>query len=346
MKRYIKNILGLLLCIGLLQPTVQANPFWQASSKWAARGAAVWYWSILAMPGLSAAGLTSVRETVRQEVHKVDKQGNPIFPDLKSHDPEKYAQTNAILQREGLTSLDDYSIKVLTDAALEKEPLLKVLLDSPSSFGKKVIILPDAMSAEGTKNKSALSNLDSTTLAALLGHEMEHDKQDHGLKHAALRAATPFLLHALAQRLVVSTPSQGAYPTITRSVGRMALAWAIMMGSELLGNYWYSRQSEREADAALRESPALAIAMASFVNDDYERNWEADWIEHWNAVRSENKSTGLIDSVLARTLNQSDYIQANKNYEILGHSHPWPSERIAYLKKWAAEANSKQEQNK
>lgn len=327
-----QNSLSVILCLLLLQPSLHANPF----QTGAARIAAAMYWACVSIPGIVAVGFASQRPMIRKEIQKLDENGNPIFPDLKNYDPVKYAQAKALLLHGGIANIDDYTIKVITDAGLEKEPQWKNNLDSPFSVGKNVIVFHDVtIPADGSlQHKNALSNLDSTSLAAVLGHEIRHDTQNHHVKNTALRVLFPFALHALTQ---LATTNRSGAPTIGRSLLRILQGYAILMTSELVGHFWYSRQCERDADAALKDSPLLAKAFAAWLGEEHEGKYQTQCIELWNSVHRDKKDIGLISTVIAKNMSQADYVQFQKNYGILDATHPWPSERIAYLEQWANE---------
>ena len=56
MKQYIKHALSLFLCVGLLQPQLQAGPVQDFCRKWVSRTVALVYWTLLTAPAVSAVG--------------------------------------------------------------------------------------------------------------------------------------------------------------------------------------------------------------------------------------------------------------------------------------------------
>ncbi len=327
-----QNSLNVILCLLLLQPSLHANPF----QTGAARIAAVIYWAFIGMPAVLAAGYASQRPMVRDDIAKLDENGIAIFPELKDYDPIKYAKVKALLLDAGLSNIDDYSIKVITDEGIKKSPAWNGSHYSPFSLGNKVIAFPDNTPAdESAKSECLLSNLDSPTVAALLGHEMQHDIENHVIKNDILRSITPFALHALIQ---TATTAHNGSPTIGRSLLRIAQGYAIVIASELIAHYWYSRQCERAADAALKNSPLLCRADAAYLGkSEYERKLEAECAEQWDKVHHDNQNIGTISTFFAKMMSKSQYVEIQKKNSILTGAHPWPSERMAYLEKWAAE---------
>lgn len=377
MKRHIKKIISIALCISMMQPTLQAGPFQDFARKWVARGAAVGYWGLLSQSALQARegyrNTNELRDNINSE--SILDQSH-IFADLKDEASTKAAQIDDCLKQEGLAGLDYYRIKVLTDEGIERfilENRLRLMLDptlgdlknrkaiakdlqlqtetlvnlrrhgSAASAGEKTIVVP----------VEQVNTLDAPSLAATLAHEMAHDSNDDAVTKASLHAATPFAIHAGCKGIyhaLFGAPKNP--PTITRSLLRIPRAGAIL-GASYFAEQAYSRECERKADKAVQSSPLLCRSLADLFERETlggERRLEAILARNWQAIRQgdENliKLNETLDRALATNMPKQQYVQAIKYLISLTESHPRPSERIAYLRKWAEEAETKKQEQK
>jgi hypothetical protein len=328
-----KYIVGFALCAGLMQPQMQAmGAFKESARKWTARGAALLYWNALATPGYIA--FNQWNGLRKQEESGVLNR----LPDLKSYAPIKYAEANKILKAEGHEGLDGHIIKVL---AIEQ-------FGAPSFALNKTILFPEKTFFSSPKNAAsvmALSNLDHEEVAAILRHEQEHQFHNHFEKRSLLNAATPFGMHVLAKGIynkMVMKPHSDTPPTIKRSLLRIPRAYAIVGAAVCVGN-WYSRMGEREADASLKDSPKLALKLACWLDrlePQRREQYEADVREQLQSLNTPSSDAAEITKGIMQNYEHINSIQS------LFSSHPSDSERSAYLKEWAAEAEAKKQQEK
>ena len=106
MKRHIKKIITVALCMSMMQPTLQATPFGEFTRKWAARGAAVVYWGILGNQVLNVReNYLNTIELIENIESKSISDQSSIFPDLKDYAPRKAADINACLEKKGIRDL-------------------------------------------------------------------------------------------------------------------------------------------------------------------------------------------------------------------------------------------------
>jgi hypothetical protein len=335
MKKNMKYIVGFALCAGLMQPQIQAmGAFKESARKWTARGAAAIYWIILTDPGAAAFNKWNA-------LRKQDQSGSlNRFPDLKSYAPIKYAEANKILKAEGHEGLDGHTIKVVPIEHIE----------CPSAIFNTTILFPDKSIYSSQKNAEsvmALSNLDHEEVAAIFRHEQAHQAHNDFEKKSLFKAVTPFGIHALAQGIynkMVTKSHSDTPPTIKRSLLRIPRAYAVFAAAACVEG-WYARICEREADASLKDSPELALKMAGVLNrfaPQRKERYEADLKSLMHSVYPPSIN---VEENIKKTMQYYEYID---NFQSLFSSHPLESERSAYLKKWAADAEAKkqQEENK
>ena len=239
----------------------------------------------------------------------------PQYADFKNKYPQKYTEVQNVLLHEGLEGLDRYTIKVLTSSEYDTAHIGQ---NNVVSAGNKLLVLPSSL--DGV----ALSRVDGELLAAILEHEMTHDAEDHTLKKLLVAATTPFAMHAAAKGIynnIVSTaPKPGSYPTMTRSLLRIPRACAILNMAPFVQS-WYTRRCEREADAGVGSSPRLALKLAEYFKKTH--------LPH-EIIENADENTSALRKQLNKMLD----------------THPLSSERIAYLERWAAEAEEKKNKNK
>ncbi len=256
MKQYIKHALWLCVCMGFLQQPLHAGPMMDFCRKFVSKTAALGYWGLLSYPAISAAHEMEQITQFQEYITAVDEYNQPCSADFKKSYPHNYRDVQNILLREGLDSLDDYTVKVLTPEECDGMGLTEYNM---FSVGNKIILLPSL----------ALSNMDEELLTACLSHEMKHDKDHYAEKTLAVIAATPFTIHVLAKniyRKIVPTIQPVQHPTIIRSLWRIPRAGAIL-GLAYLVELWHSRMKERDADASIRNSPKLARKVADLCKE-------------------------------------------------------------------------------
>ena len=319
MKKYMKIMLSVVFCAGLMQSPLQASPFKDFCRKWVPRAVTVGYWGVLSAPGLYAmhSHINGDQEKIWRDINGSDKNNRPFFYELKEYAPEKYAEMNALHREAGLPGLDDCPIKVITEDGSMRLASVSDLAgtfvenyyDQACCMGKNRILIGEPLINETIKIEHKNGVYVETVVikppviestAAVLAHEKEHSDKNHRNKRVVLISTVPFMLHASFKGIasIISISTSG-------SLLRIPQAGAILYGTVILGR-WYSRKCEREADASVKNSPKLALKAA----------------EYFQAL--EQRPYGFV--------------------ECLEATHPHPSERAAYLQKWAAEAKAKKKQ--
>ena len=170
-------------------------------------------------------------------------------------------------------------------------------------------------------------------LAAVLAHEHEHGAKNHQGQIMVLECTAPFVIHGVAKKMydtVASSQSNQALPSITRSLLRIPRAGVIIAITQLL-SLKQRRDNEREADAVLQRDPILARTSAKH---------HGAYISHQERAVQKFKEdlTPYVGPVIA------DY--AAEPLFALYRTHPLDTERVAYLEKWAKEAEEKKESEK
>lgn len=382
MKRITKNIAGIVLCLGLLQPSIQASPFKEFARKWAARGATVGYWSVLSYPGVQALESEIKRERQQwKDINGSDIHNQPFFTELKEYAPEKYAAINALYKRDGLSSLDNYSVKVLTRTDYERfdqDPspsretkyFVSGAYNQAYCIGKNRLVIANSLLEQTTRDqiigrmyvdsegevvlpkKTIVVEAPSIEVTAgFLAHEREHSEKNHNEKRAALNTVMPFALYGLSKGVasIVSKPKVRALPSITRSLLRIPQAVGLVGVSAFI-NLWYSRVSEREADAAMRNSPQLAHNVASYMEKhecvEQEKQLEESFKQAWAHCNAQDFNDSKVEKFVAQNMSEAEFVAFFKKINRMFLSHPYPLERVEYLRKWAAEAKAKSESAK
>ncbi len=340
MKKYMRFMLSLMLCAGFLQPTLQAVPS-ETCAKWVARGATLIYWNFLMGPAFDKAlGAMNLR-VARSHI---DERAC----DLQDIAPESYAEIQNILRQEGLPGLDGYTIKKAPKNSSGCEW---------AYFGGKTIIAPSNAFVPRDEHEESYASsssaaavpvdkgkrfkiVDCEEAAAILSHEMEHERRKHIEKRVLISAVVPLIAHTIGKAMASPQVAGAVYPSIGRSLLRIPYALAIVMPVYWL-DLWYSRRTEREADAILQRSPKLAQKFSEFLKKDYasvDGKFEESKSSVWDNVHNGNlTNVGIVDRVLAPNLSKPRYIAAIKDIHGLTQTHPWCSERIAYCEKWAKE---------
>jgi len=151
---------------------------------------------------------------------------------------------------------------------------------------------------------------DCEEAAAILSHEMAHDYKNHREKKALIGAVTPFAIHAIGKGIynkIIEPQPISIASYPTITRSLLRLVRApLVLPATVYLQAWYSRKCEKQADESVRSSEKLSLVMANTLQNQV------------------------------------------KNRELLSwrDSHPPISERIAYLKEWAAEAKEKKESAK
>lgn len=371
MNRHIKKIITIALCMSMMQPALQATPFGEFCRKWVARGAAVGYWGILG---------NQVLDTREQYLNTIELRDNlnaesildesSLFPTLKDYVPQKAAQIDAVSQKEGMSGLKGYNVKVLTNRGIQRfasEAELKLNMSPLSKNSKKKVVQDLQLQVDTLVNlqqhgspahvgdativipESCVDQLDVPTLAATLAHEEEHAVQKHVEEKVALKSAAPFAIHASCKGIYNALfGASKNTPTITRSLLRIPRASAIV-GASYLVRQMHSRECERQADKALQKSPLLSRSLAHTMDQHNDKgNLDEALAKNWDAINqgAENiiNINGTLDKSLATNMTKAQYIAFMGNAIGMLNSHPWTSERAEYLRKWAQEAEAKKQQ--
>jgi hypothetical protein len=110
----------------------------------------------------------------------------------------------------------------------------------------------------------------------------------------------------------------------------------------------YQREHERDADTSMQNSAVLANDMATYLEKtslDLEKNLEYEHTAIWELVNnSANHDVNPLDTFLAKNMSKEQFVAGAQKIIGCTKAHPWPSERIAYLREWAAEAEAKKQQ--
>jgi Zn-dependent protease with chaperone function len=327
MKRHIKKIITIALCMSMMQPTLHATPFGEFCRKWVSRATNAAYWGILsAQPVIGGSTWFVDNQKTGEVINGIDKNGNPNFVELKHDKPELYREINSILVQEGLPCLDNHKIRVVTSDSGDKiGSLYSHVQQSPHTFSDGTILVA----------KSWLDNNSSEVAAAALAHESVHADEKHVYKNTAARVVLPFAAHGLYRGLM---PAKEKYPSVVRSLARIPGAVGITLASNVA---WisYVKTHERDADRILKPSAKLSRSLGSFLNPhcEIEKAFETQVKNNWKLLRTEKSN------LMANAMSESQYVAFGKNF---GFSplHPLPSERIAYLEKWANEAEAKKQE--
>jgi hypothetical protein len=310
---------------------MHAGSFHEACTKWTSRGVAFIYWNLLLGPTFDRLAGQLPLAIARYHLNKEET------PSLKDAAPESYQHIEGILQQEGLPSLEGYTIKK-GYAGLTKEW---------ANFGNKTILIPHSAFVpvvNGTSNsKNTLHTIaDCETAAAILAHETEHSRKKHVGKRALLTAAATIPVIMFAQKVgnhcIFNKLPHGSYPTIMKSLLRIPLAFGAILPVYYL-DAWYSRRTEREADAVLKNSPKLALKYSEFIKREQlpiDTKFKDSQNAVWNNVHNGNAhSVSLTNRLLATMLSKDRFVAFKKyNADIL-NTHPSAEERIAYLEEWA-----------
>ena len=136
MKRHIKKIITIALCMSIMQPTLQATPFGEFCRKWAAPGAALLYWNAIAGPASTAFFEWN-------GLHEQEESGDlNFFPNLKKYDPVKFLEAEKILKDEGFQGFDNHTLKVVP---IEQVGFPTALVKKKFYFRIQIIIVAQKM---------------------------------------------------------------------------------------------------------------------------------------------------------------------------------------------------------
>jgi|GEM_PF-2771884 Zn-dependent protease with chaperone function len=337
MKRHIKKIITIALCMSMMQPALQATPFGEFCRKWVSRATNVAYWGILGAPIIGAGkGLVQIHE-IREVINGIDKDGNPNFSELKHDKPELYREINTILVQEGLSSLDSHKIKVLPMSSYDTlGSLYLTVQQSPHTAADGTILVTETW----------LNNHSAEVAAAVLAHESVHADEKHSYKNNASKTVMPFAVHGLYRALM---PAKEKYPSVVRSLARIPGAVGISLASTAAWIY-NMKACEREADRIVKPSAKLSRSLGSFIDPSHvaEKDFEARVRSDWKLLQTEKPKADYpisfkIGYLMANAMNESQFVAFGKNFAF-ARLHPLPSERIAYLEQWAKEAEAKKQQ--
>ncbi len=229
MNKRIGKIIALALSIGSLG-SIQATPFKKLASYIGAAG----YWgTIVALPAYNS---IVAREEI---IDIIEKETLPICSNYREN-------ILALAHQHGINDLDEVTIK--------KHPEFPFAMAAPRNT---IIINPLAI--EVASKYDGLS--DDAFLGALF-HEKRHIDRNHLTYFPAIAASLPFGLHCVKEAL---SPAKASIipPSITRSLLRIPLAAALYTLAIPI-KLGMLKCLERDADAALRDKPVLARAVATF----------------------------------------------------------------------------------
>lgn len=337
MKRHIKKIITIALCISMMQPALHATPFGEFCRKWVSRATNAAYWGILGAPVIGVgSGLVEIQK-IGEGINGIDKNGNPNFVELKNDKPELYREINTILVQEGLPCLDNHKIRVVTSDSWDTLGSLYFQVQhSPHTFADGTILVTETW----------LNNNSSEVAAAVLAHESVHADEKHVYKNTAAKVVMPFAVHGVYRALM---PAKEKYPSVVRSLARIPGAVGISLASTA-ACLSYVKAHEREADRIVQPSAKLSRSFVSLFNPycELEKNFEARVKNDWKLLRTEkpkadNPVTLKIAYLMANVMSESQYVAFGKNFGF-ALLHPLPSERVAYFEKWAKEAEAKKQE--
>lgn len=300
----------------------RANFYYDICSKWAYYGSAFVYWNLLLGPALEHVAGQIPLVTARSYLKK--EGPDSVAPDLKHVAPGSYAAIQNMLRQDGLSSLDDHVIK-------------KGLTEEWTNFGDSIICIPPNEFVH-SESESSYHIADHEKAAAILSHEMEHSRKSHIIKRVLVCTAATIMAVFLANKIgdycIFKNVSPGSYPTVIQSLLRIPLALGAVFPVQLL-DAWYSRSTERQADAVLEKSPRLALKFSEYIKQTQlplEIKFEEEQGVVWdNAHNGRASQVGWIDKLLSAVLSRQDFVEFKiKNLS----SHPPARERIAYLEKW------------
>ncbi len=295
MNKRILKIMALALTIGSLG-TVQATPFRKLASYIGAAG----YWStIVALPVYNSA-------VARQEIMDIiEKETLPICSNYREN-------ILALAHQHGINDLDE--------ATIRQHPYFPLAMAAPHNT---IIINP--------RDIEASIRYDSLTDDAFLGillHEKRHIDRNHLTYFPVIAASIPFGLHC-AKEALSPTKASIIPPSITRSLLRIPLAAALytLAIPIKLGMF---KCLERDADAALKDKPVLARAIATFFRK-MDNTQMQDFQEDGESLANE-MGAPQAKSILG------SFMKFKHDH---WNPHPPLLTRAKYLERWAENAETK-----
>ncbi len=296
MNKYTIKIVALALSIGSLG-SIQATPFRKLATYIGAAG----YWgTIAALPAYNyIVGYQNMKNILENEALPISSEARENILEM-AHEC-------------GFNDLDNVTFK--------HHPYFSFAAAAPDNT---IIINPlaihDAIQYDG---------LNTDALIGTLLHEKRHIDREHTTYLPTITASLPFGLHCVKKALSPAKPSI-VPPSITRSLLRIPQAAALYFLAKpiKLGIF---KCLERDADAALKDKPAQARAVATFFRN-IDKN-QVQYIQEDAEELAEKIGLPQAKSTIGNLLQfKHDHFSP----------HPPLLTRANYLERWADEAERNQ----